>query len=69
MKFHDVSICSSHRDEFGTRWKNGRVNCGIPNDISSHPDKSRKGDKGVSFQYALKVHILTGICIQVGMRK
>jgi hypothetical protein len=68
-EFNSLTICPLHCDEFGTRWKTGKVSCCIPNTISTHPDRNRKGDKGVSFQYALKVHYLTGIHIQIGARK
>lgn len=64
-----MTICSLHRDELGTRWKTGKMNCCIPSAISTHPGSARKGDRGISLQYAMKVVILTGICIAIGSRK
>ena len=65
----ELSTCSRHRDDFGTRWLcNKKKNCPCPSDRTPHGKSSRRGDRGMTLQQSQKLYALTSTLVPVGSR-
>lgn len=54
---NNLSICQSHRDQYGIYWKRGNTNqCKHP----LHGPAKQKADRGINFNRAVEIYLLWG---------
>ncbi|CAC5415256.1 unnamed protein product [Mytilus coruscus] len=59
---NNLSICQSHRDQYGIYWKRGNTN------QCKHPLRTgqQKADRGINFNRAVEIYLLWGKIVLVG---
>ena len=67
---HDcITICPGHRDQFGLRWRCGKVNCALPKEVAWHKSNRAKADRCINSSQSQYLVASTQQLIPVGSRK
>ena len=66
---YQTLICPRHRDSFGIRWRTCKVSCCVPPGLSTHTDKVRAGDRGITLEYSRLIFGKLQQLIPIGSRK
>ena len=65
-----ISICPSHRDGFGIRWRcTTRKTCISPSAWAPHHAKKMKADRGITVLQSQRLYNLTSTVVPVASRK
>ena len=65
-----ISICPSHPDGFGIRWRcTTRKTCISPSAWAPHRAKKMKADRGITLLQSQRLYNLTSIVVPVASRK
>lgn len=62
-------ICPHHREEYGLRWRSGKVRCCVPNQVAGHKSSTTRGDRGMNSGESSSVFVATGELHPVGTRE
>ena len=63
------TICPHHREEYGLRWRNGKVRCSVLSEVAGHKSPTTKGDRGMNNAESSFISITVRELHPVGTRK
>ena len=69
MSHELITICPRHRDEYGIRWRTGKVTCSVPKPLIAHKSERVKGTRRINSNLSSLILKETGQLIVVGSRK
>lgn len=64
-----ITMYPTHRDEYGKRWRTGKVTCSVPKPLIAQKSERVKGTRRVNSNLSSLILKETGKLIVVGSRK
>ena len=61
----NTTVCPSHQDLWGIRWRSNKKNCSRPEQWIQH-EKNQKGDRVINLVQSRRLHSQTQILLPVG---